>query len=104
VIGRQQRGLAGVPGGDAGADDEIVGFGADNVARGAVELDVDGGDDGAVFVGAGDQPAVDLADIGLMGVAADHDVDGAVEFFDDVDDGAGNAGAFIVVAGRLTAF
>src|SRR6185437_16555574 len=63
-----------------------------------------GGDNGAVFVGAGDQPAVDVADIGLMGVAADHDVDGAVEVFDDVDDGAGNAGAFIVIAGGIAAF
>ncbi|OIQ65558.1 hypothetical protein GALL_528820 [mine drainage metagenome] len=39
-----------------------------------------------------------------MGVAADHDVDRAVEFFHNVDDGPGDAGAFIVVAGRKTAF
>ena len=42
-----------------------------------IELQVDRGDEGAVFVARGDQPAVDLADIGLVGVAADHHVDRA---------------------------
>ena len=51
-----------------------------------IELEVDRGDERAVFVAAGDQPSVDLADIGLMGVAADHDVDRVVELLDDVDD------------------
>ena len=39
-----------------------------------------------------------------MGVAGDHDVDRAVEFLHDVDDRAGDARAFIVVAGRQAAF
>ena len=37
-------------------------------------------------------------------MAADHHIDRAIEFLDDVDDRAGDAGAFIVVAGRETAF
>src|SRR6202158_1843288 len=39
-----------------------------------------------------------------MGVAADHDVDRAIEFLDDIDDRSGYARTFIVVAGRKTAF
>ena len=39
-----------------------------------------------------------------MGVAGDHDVDRLVELLDDVDDRAGDARAFIVVAGRQAAF
>src|SRR6516225_8510273 len=39
-----------------------------------------------------------------MGVTADDDVDRGVEFFGDLDDGAGNAGTFIIVPGRKTAF
>jgi len=36
-------------------------------------------------------------------VAADHDIDGLVEFSDDIHDRPGNAGAFVVVAGRKSA-
>src|SRR6202011_2001608 len=39
-----------------------------------------------------------------MSVAADHDVDRAIEFLDDVDDRSGYARTFIIIAGRKTAF
>src|SRR5579863_6171070 len=38
-----------------------------------------------------------------MVVAADHEIDRTIEFLDDVDDGAGDRGALIVVAGRIAA-
>src|SRR5271167_1553957 len=37
-------------------------------------------------------------------MAADHKIDRTVEFLDDVDDGAGDRGALIIVAGRIAAF
>ena len=104
VVGRNQRRLLGVLGQRIAADNDIVGLGADDVAGLAVELDIDRGDQRAVFVGRGDEPPVDLANIRLVGVAADHEIDRAVEFLDDVDDGAGDRGAFIIIAGRITTF
>ena len=104
VVGFKQRGLFGVLGKRCGADDVVVGLGADDVARDGIELEVDRGDERAVFVAAGDKPSVDLADIGLMGVAGDHHIDRAIEFFDDVDDRARDARALIIVAGRRAAF
>ncbi len=39
-----------------------------------------------------------------MGVAADDDVDRAIEFLDDIDDRSGYSGTFIIIAGRKAAF
>ena len=104
VIGCEQSGLGGIGRVGRGVHDEVIGLGADHVAGRAVELEVDRGDDGAVFVAGGDEAAVDLAGIGAVGVAADHDIDGAIELLDDIDDRPGDARAFIVVAGRIAAF
>ena len=46
-----------------------------------IELQVDRGDERAVFVARGDEPAVDLADIGPVGVAGDHDSTARSNFF-----------------------
>ena len=70
----------------------------------AIQLHVDGRDDIAVLVGAGDQAAVDAADVGLVRVPADDQIHRWVELLDDVDDGAGDARAFVVVPGREAAF
>src|SRR5205814_9227550 len=86
------------------AHDDVVCLGGDDAARYGIELQVDRGNEDAVFVAAGDEPSVDLADIGPVGVAADHHVDCFVEFLDDVDDRSGYAGTFIIVAGRKAAF
>ena len=45
-----------------GADDDVVGLGADNVARDRIELQIDRGDRGPELVAAGDEPSIDLAD------------------------------------------
>ena len=103
VVGQDQRGLLRIPGIGGGAHDDIVSPGTDDVARDGIELQIDRGDDGAVLVATGDEPSVDLADIGLMGVAADHHVDRAIEFPDDVDDRSGYAGALVIIAGRESA-
>src|SRR6202041_4209832 len=50
IVSFQQRGLLGIAGIAVGADDDVVGFGADDIARRRIELEVDRGDDGAVFV------------------------------------------------------
>ncbi len=50
VVRFKQRGLFRVPGIGGGADDDVVGLGADDVARRRIELEVDRGDQGAVFV------------------------------------------------------
>ena len=104
VVSLQQGGLFRIAGIVAGANDDVVSPGTDDVACRRVELQIDRGDDSAVLVATGDQPSVDVADIGLMGVAADHDVDRLVEFLDDVDDRSGDSGTFIIIAGRKTAF
>ena len=87
----------------ADADDEVVGPGAHDVTRLAIEFEVDCRDKRAVFVGGGDEPAIDLAIVGLVGVAAHHDIDGAVEFFYDIDDWSRDARAFIIIADRNAA-
>jgi hypothetical protein len=104
VVSLDQRGLLGVPGIEVAADDDIVGLGADDLPGGSVELEVDRGDQRAELVARGDEPSVDVADIGFVGVAADHNADGGIQLLDDVDDRPGDAGAFVVVAGRKAAF
>jgi hypothetical protein len=67
--------------------------------RRAIELEIDGGDQRAVFVARRDESSVDLAGIGAVGVTADDDVDRLVELLHNIDDRSGNTRAFIVVAG-----
>ena len=84
--------------------DDVVCLCADDVARAAVELEIDFRDERAVFVAGGDEATVDLACIGTMRMATDDQVHRLVELLDDIDDGTGNARTFIVVAGGKAAF
>ena len=58
-----------------GAHDQVVRARLAHVAAGRVEHEIDLGHQRAVLVGAGHQAAVDAADVGTVGVAADDKID-----------------------------
>ena len=63
------------------------------VSRSSFSFDL--GDQRAELVAAGDQPPVDHAVVGLVGMAADDDVDRLVQLPNDLDDRAGDARALV---------
>ena len=91
-----------IPGQRVGAHDHVIGLGAGDVVCRGIELQVDRRDERSELVAAGNQPSIDLANVGPVRVSADHDIDGLVQFRDDLDDGARNTGTLIVVAARQT--
>lgn len=86
--------------GDVAGDDDVVDADRLDLPRSTMDEHVDVGHDSPKGRGAGHRAAVDHAVVSLVRVAGDEQVDFGVGALDDIDDGAGNARALVVIAGR----
>jgi hypothetical protein len=75
----------------------------DDVARRTVQREIDRGQQAAVRPGAGDEPSLDTANVGLVRVPAHHEIHRAVETLHDRHDGAVEIGAAFLAGRRRRA-
>ena len=88
---------------DVAGDDRVVDPDGRDVLLRPIDPHVDVGEHTAERVGARHGDAVEIADVGLMRVAGDDEVDLRVQPIDDVDDRAADPGAAVDVESRRKA-